>query len=125
MVGWKLMPSILIVDDEPAIRMILDKVFTRAGYRVRTAANGAEAMALFEHEEFDALLSDVVMPCMNGHELARWVAVNYPAVRTVLMSGYDLTCQKCACSPRCMLLNKPFNPREATQLVERVLGTGS
>jgi hypothetical protein len=59
---------------------------------------------------------------MNGHELARWVAANYPATRTVLMSGYDAGCQGCAYSPRCSLVSKPFMPREVVKVVEGALG---
>ena len=68
------MPRILIVDDEASIRALLTTAFGVAGYEVRTAPDGPEAMALCETERFDAVLSDVVMPKMNGHELARWIA---------------------------------------------------
>ena len=54
------MPRILIVDDEGGIRSMLARAFSRAAYEVRTAADGAEAMALVESEPFDVLLSDVL-----------------------------------------------------------------
>jgi DNA-binding NtrC family response regulator len=83
------MPRILIVDDEAAICSLLAGAFERAGYDVRTASDGPEALALCAAESFDAVLSDVVMPRMNGHELARWIVARHPQTRLVLMSGYD------------------------------------
>jgi DNA-binding NtrC family response regulator len=115
------MPSILIVDDEGPIRTLLAMAFSGAGYSVRTAANATEALALCEREAPDAMLSDVMMPGMNGHELAQSIAQCYPETRTVLMSGFDLTCLHCAYSPRCALLHKPFRPSEAIRAVERAL----
>ena len=66
-------PRILIVDDEGAIRTLLSLAFTQSGYEVRTAADGAEAVNLCQSEGFDVVLSDVVMPRMNGHDLVRWI----------------------------------------------------
>jgi hypothetical protein len=62
-------------------------------------------------QEFDAVLSDVVMPDGNGHELMRWIAVNRPEAATILMTGFDTGCERCAFSPRCKLLSKPFSFR--------------
>ena len=115
------MDRILVVDDEPAIRLLLSRALTREGYEVRTAADGAEAISLCHSERFDLMLSDVIMPSMSGHELARWVAVHYPETRTALMSGYDLACQKCPHSPRCTLLSKPFLPKDAVSFVREAL----
>jgi DNA-binding NtrC family response regulator len=114
---------ILIVDDEQGIRKLLAMVFTRAGYEVCTAADGAEAMGFCESGEFDALLSDVRMPGMNGHELVRWVVTRHPQTSTILMSGFDdIECQQCGIAPRpCSLLPKPFQPTDAVALVDRVL----
>ncbi len=115
------MPKILVVDDEPAVLKFVRMIFVRAGYEVETADGAEAAMEACKAMTFDVLLTDVRMPGMNGHELARWVAVNYPATRTVLMSGFDLHCQKCPYSPRCALLNKPFRPQQVLAAVERAL----
>ncbi len=112
---------ILIVDDESAIRTLLSAAFTMAGYRVWTAALPSEAMRLCSQEAFDAVLSDVVMPEMDGHELARWIAERYPRTRTILMSGYDTGCEDCPLTGRCLLLPKPFRPSQAVSIVEMAL----
>lgn len=115
------MPRILVVDDEKSIRSLLAIAFTRAGYEVRTAADAREAMALCATESFDALLSDVVMPQVNGHELIRWVVARHPAIRCVLMTAFDADCEDCPFAAQCRLLPKPFSPKEAVSLIERVL----
>ena len=115
------MPRILVVDDEAAIRTLLCAVFQGAGYEVRSAAAGHEALALLDAETFDAVLSDIVMPGMDGHELMRWVSQRHPKTACVLMSGYDVGCLDCPLSPGCTMLRKPFRPRDAVSLVERVM----
>jgi DNA-binding NtrC family response regulator len=114
-------PRILIVDDEPQIRTFLLVTFEHAGYDVRTAGNGREAIAICALESFDVVLSDVTMPEMNGHQVAQWIAAHHPATRTALMSGFDATCQKCSYSPRCRLIAKPFHPAKIVSFVEQVL----
>jgi len=115
------MPRLLIVDDEHAIRSMLAHAFARAGYEVKTASDPFQAMDLFDSESFDAILTDVQMPGMDGHSLIRWVAEAYPAVRSVLMSGYDIRCGDCPFPGRCELLQKPFVPSVAVAAVGQVL----
>ncbi len=71
-------PRILIVDDEPQIAAFLSFTFEDAGYVVRTACNGRDAITLFSAEPFDVVLSDVMMPEMDGHQLVQWLAAHYP-----------------------------------------------
>jgi DNA-binding NtrC family response regulator len=110
-------PKILIVDDEPAIRALLRMKFTHAGYQVEVAENVTAAKKACMAQEFDAVLSDVMMPDGNGHALMRWIAANRPATATILMTGFDSGCEKCPYSPRCKLLSKPFSPDEAVAMV--------
>jgi two-component system cell cycle response regulator CpdR len=114
-------PRILIVDDEPQIRTFLLVTFENAGYAVKTAGSGRDAIAICAAEPFDLVLSDVTMPEMNGHQLVRWVAAHYPATRTALMSGFDAGCEKCSYSPRCRFIAKPFPPKRIVSFVEQVL----
>jgi CheY-like chemotaxis protein len=116
------MNRILIVDDEPAIRSVLSLVFVRAGYDVRTAADAFKAIELCSSEPFDAILSDVQMPGMDGHSLVRWVAATYPNVRPALMSANEIHCGNCPLEGRCKLLRKPFNPNYAVALITKVIG---
>ena len=115
------MARILIVDDEPAIRSLLAAVLTREGFYVQTAGNGSQAMAICTAEPFDLVLSDVLMPGMDGHELAQWIATRYPSTPTALMSGYDIGCKGCPRSPRCKLITKPFRPGGVVSFVRAIL----
>jgi DNA-binding NtrC family response regulator len=114
-------PRILIVDDEPQLRVFLSITFQRAGYAVKTASGSRAAIALCVSEPFDVILSDVNMPEMDGHQLAHWVAVNYPATRRALMSGFHGGCRECSYPPRCHLITKPFRPQEVVSFVGQVL----
>ena len=113
--------NILIVDDEAPIRKLLSTCFARSGFAVETAPDGADAIALCESNKFDVVVSDVMMPRLNGHQLAQWVAVNSPSTITVLMSGYDADCKRCAYSPRCTLIAKPFLPHHMVDTVQSLL----
>jgi two-component system cell cycle response regulator CpdR len=112
--------KILIVDDEAQIRGFLSLTFERAGYVVKTAGSGRDAIALCEDEGFDVVLSDIAMPEMDGHELAEWIAAHRPATRTALMSGFDPGRRGRKYSPPCDLIAKPFSPHEVVTFVEQV-----
>lgn len=115
---------ILIVDDERGIRSLLKITFTQAGYEVETAADAMEAMALCASQPFDALISDVQMPSVNGHELVRWVVENYPATRCVLMTAYDdVDCHHCPAQRGCKILSKPFTPKHIVSVLEHLLAS--
>jgi signal transduction histidine kinase/CheY-like chemotaxis protein len=82
--------TILLVEDEQALREVTRRILTGAGYRVIGAANGPEALVLAsEHTgAIDLLLSDVIMPQMPGPQLAERLLVERPSVRVLLMSGF-------------------------------------
>ena len=84
--------TILLVEDEPALLALTGRLLRHLGYTVITAASPAEALALCEAREhpFDLLLTDVVMPGMNGRELAELVRRYRPGVAVVFMSGYPV-----------------------------------
>jgi DNA-binding NtrC family response regulator len=116
-------PNILIVDDEDGIRSLLSLSFSTAGYSVRTAENGLEAMQILGSEPFDAVLSDVAMPASNGHDLARWLARFHPAIHCILMTGWDTGCEDCPIAGRCSILEKPFSPNDAVAVVNAIIAS--
>lgn len=81
---------ILVVDDDPAVLQVACKILQRGGYQVLRAASGPEALEVAESHEgrFDLLLTDIVMPVMNGRELGEALAARYPDVRILYMSAY-------------------------------------
>lgn len=82
--------TVLVAEDEDAVRTITGRILERAGYRVLLAKNGVDALRVLDaHQgDVDLLLSDVAMPEMGGPELARQVAVRRPELPVLLMSGY-------------------------------------
>jgi CheY-like chemotaxis protein len=79
--------SLLIVDDEPTVRLTLSNVLAEVGYRVRSAEDGICALREIRNEVPKLLLSDLNMPNMSGFELLSVVRRRFPAIRTIAMSG--------------------------------------
>jgi two-component system, cell cycle sensor histidine kinase and response regulator CckA len=82
--------TVLLVEDQSAVRAVTRKILERTGYTVLAAASGAEALRLFEARggEVNVLLTDMVMPEMSGRELASRLRERRPSLRIVFMSGY-------------------------------------
>ena len=114
---------ILLVEDEPVLREIAQRVLVRAGFDVTAAADPGEAIIAAETgpEPFDLLLTDVVMPGMRGPELARRLRNSRPDLRVLLASGYA---EEIVDSDRHEdpLLAKPFSPETLLAAVDAVLG---
>jgi CheY-like chemotaxis protein len=79
--------SLLIVDDEPSVRLTLSNVLTEVGYHVRSAEDGLCALREIRNEVPRLLLSDLNMPNMSGFELLSVIRRRFPAIRTIAMSG--------------------------------------
>ena len=117
--------TILLAEDEDSVRVPSTASLRRLGYTVLVAANGGEALALAEAhpDPIDLLLSDVVMPDMNGRELTRRITARYPTIRVLFTSGYtdDVIARRGVLEPGLQFLPKPYTPPELAQEVRRVL----
>ena len=80
--------NILIVDDEPSLRKMIFDVLEQQGYRVFSADNGKQALEVMSKENIDLILTDIVMPEMDGYELATIVQEKYPNIKIQLVSGF-------------------------------------
>lgn len=120
--GWKWRghETILVVDDEPGLLNVTQTILTSQGYQVLCAESAEQALTMLETEQIDLLLSDVIMPNMDGYQLARKVRKCYPKVKIQLMSGFDNIC-----SPEAMdderLLQKPLESHALLQRVRTML----
>ena len=83
-----IMACILIVDDDEAIRELLKDYFQGLGYEIATAANGSEALAMIGQRDFDCIISDHVMPDMNGLELLEQLMKQGKKVPFLMVTGY-------------------------------------
>ena len=81
------MPSILIIDDEPSIRITLCEFLKKEGYEVFAAENVQSAISLLQEEAFDVVLSDIIMPRESGINLLKYVRAACPDIRVIMMTG--------------------------------------
>ena len=79
--------SILVIDDDAALSRTLSLILTRAGYRVRTAASGRKGFELLAGGGIDLVLTDIIMPELDGIEAIRRIRNEYPDLRVIAMSG--------------------------------------
>jgi len=114
-------PSVLVVDDEGAVRRFALRVLEREGYLVVEARDGLEALELIKQgHHFDAVVSDIVMPRMNGVELMQAMSTTSPELPIILMSGYATgALAELGISAPCAILPKPFPAERLLQEVRR------
>jgi two-component system cell cycle sensor histidine kinase/response regulator CckA len=116
--------TILLVEDEPMVRTVAERALARHGYTVLTANNGEEALERLKEngEKVALLISDVVMPLMDGPTMVREVRKTYPEVPILFMSGYaEEQLRKSIDIANVAFLPKPFSVQELAQAVQRVL----
>jgi DNA-binding response OmpR family regulator len=116
---------VLLVEDEAALRRLSRRVLAQFGYTVLEAPDGEEALHLAEayRGPINLVLTDVVMPRLNGHDLAERVRVSHPEARVLFMSGYvdDAVVQHGLQTQSISLLRKPFTPYALAARIREVL----
>lgn len=112
---------VLLADDEPVVRDMVNLALTRAGFTVLIAADGAEALALSRSYEgtIHLLLTDVKMPHMTGIELAAAMVIERPGIAIMMMSGHSSG--KIPVGFRTKLLRKPFLPKDLVTRIQNAL----
>jgi two-component system, cell cycle sensor histidine kinase and response regulator CckA len=117
--------TVLVVEDELAVRELVRKVLERSGYRVIVAATPREALEIVDKDPaaIDLLMSDVVLPQMGGRALAEQLTAKVPTMRILFMSGYtdDAIVHHGVLDPGTPFLQKPFTARGLTGKVREVL----
>ena len=117
--------TILLVEDEDALRVMTQRILERAGYRVFSASNGRDALSILEREgsKIQLLLTDVVMPSISGAELAAQSIVLQPSLKVVYISGYtdDALSHHGVLEPGINLIMKPYTSAKLTTEIRRVL----
>ena len=117
--------TVLLVEDEETVRRIAERVLARGGYDVLTAGEGAEAMALSRQHSgvIQVLVTDLVMPRMNGSDLARRLMAERPGIRVLFISGYDRDAARTSgpLEPGTDFIGKPFSPELLLERVGRLI----
>jgi PAS domain S-box-containing protein len=117
--------TVLLVEDEDIVRNLCVRILERLGYKVLQARNGAEAIALAQGygDRIDLLLTDVVMPGMNGAELARQLVLHHPERKVLFTSGYtdDAIVRHGILKEGVSFIGKPYTPSALAKKVRGVL----
>jgi CheY-like chemotaxis protein len=116
---------ILVVDDEPGVRQLVCRTLEGEGYRTREAAHGGEALELVEAspDRIDLVITDVVMPGMDGRELGRRLSQSRPGLPVLYISAYDVNdiFRRGSPSISAPFLQKPFPQDILLTCVEQLL----
>ena len=113
---------ILLAEDDDALRVYLERALVNAGYTVDSVDRGTAAIPLLEECEYDLLLSDIVMPEMDGIELAQRCNEVSPHTKVMFITGFAAVTLKASREqPHAKVLSKPFHLRDLVLEVERVL----
>ncbi len=122
-VSEKSRPRVLIVDDEEALARATSRVLTNAGYDITTASNGREAFELLKRASFDAVVSDISMPELDGIQLLRTLRQRDLDVPVILMTGAPdmATALEAIKHGALHYLSKPFDPNELKDVVQRAV----
>jgi DNA-binding NtrC family response regulator len=113
--------TILVVDDEEVIRNSCRRILEPEGYTFKTAGNGIEAFAILEKNDIDVVLTDLMMPDMDGIELLRNIKEKWPGVEVIIMTGYGTV----KTAVRAMkigvfdYIEKPFTPDDLLSLIRK------
>lgn len=116
--------SVLVVDDEGAVRRFAARVLERDGFGVLEATDGLQALEMVrDHgQSIDAVVSDIVMPRMNGVELMGALAASHPDLPVILMSGYATAAlSELGIASPCSILPKPFPAERLLAEVRRCI----
>jgi two-component system cell cycle response regulator CpdR len=115
------MLKILLAEDDDSMRLYLARALERVGYAVVSVDRGTAALPHLETDRFDLLLTDIVMPEMDGIELAQKAAVIAPEMRVMFITGFAAVALKAGkASPDAKVLSKPFHLRDLVAEVDRL-----
>ena len=120
------MAKILVVEDEPEIRILVKTILEKAGYSVVEAEDGEAALRLVNEEEPDLVLLDVMIPCIEGWEVCRRIRENEATRRLpIIMVTVRTTDEDIQRSVECGAnahINKPFDQKELLDTIKKLLG---
>jgi DNA-binding NtrC family response regulator len=121
------MSKILVIDDDPMVRKAIERILDRKGYDVVMADDGRRGLKLFEREQPDLVITDIIMPEREGIETIRAIQKIRPGAKIIAISGggrvgnVDFLTLAAKLGAR-EIIAKPFDPSELTRSVSRCLG---
>ncbi len=116
-----MMIRILLAEDDQIMREYLTRALQKSGYAVTAVDRGTAAIPLLQTERFDLLLTDIVMPEMDGIELAQRAGEMVPDLRVMFITGFAAVTLKAGqAMPNARVLSKPFHLRDLVMEVDRL-----
>ncbi|MEO8900852.1 MAG: ATP-binding protein [Polyangiaceae bacterium] len=115
---------VLLIEDEPAVRSVIERTLGLSGYRVTSASSGEAGLHAAETQPpFDLLITDAVMPGLSGWEVGKRLGARYPKLKILYISGYteDVVAQGGVLDPGMSFLQKPFSPSELLRSLRCIL----
>ena len=113
---------ILLVDDEEGYRELVARMLAKAGYEVVQAADGIEALSLLEKSKIDLVISDILMPVLNGYALVARLRAKWPHMPVILTTGYlSHDAAKSMMNGSVDFIPKPIDPEVLIQTVQRLV----
>jgi two-component system cell cycle response regulator CpdR len=119
-----MMARILLAEDDTSMREYLQRALQRVGYDVDAVGCGTEAIPLLEAGRYELLLTDIVMPEMDGIELAQKASAMDPDIRVMFITGFAaVALQSGRAAPEAKMLSKPFHLKDLVAEVDRIFQT--
>jgi two-component system cell cycle response regulator CpdR len=118
---------ILLAEDDDSMRSFIERALVKAGYEVTSFANGREAYERLQQEPFTLLLTDIVMPQMDGIELARRASEIEPDLKIMFITGFAAVTLNTGTKavPGAQVLSKPFHLKDLVREIDRLLGVAA
>ena len=114
--------TILVVDDEPALRDLAEEILNLQNYQVLSAESGSEALKILNKNDIDLMITDVIMPGMDGYQLASEVKFHYPNIKIIMASGYsDEASREGVDTPEYQQLQKPYRSADLLKNIRDLL----
>jgi two-component system cell cycle response regulator CpdR len=116
--------AILLAEDDEAVREFVKRALAYHGHNVTAVGDGGSALAALEETSYDLLLTDIVMPEMDGIELAQKASAIDPSIRVMFITGFAaVALQSGRTAPEAKLLSKPFHLKDLVLEVDRIFQT--
>ena len=117
------MARILLAEDDDSMRSFLARALSRAGHEVISVSDGLEAVPLIKRNDFDVLVADIVMPGIDGIDLAKQASSAIPGLKIMLITGFAAVAIQAenTFANRAKVLSKPFHLRALVDEIDRLL----
>ena len=117
------MARILVAEDDTAVKSFVSRALTHRGHKVTSVGDGVQALEALDRDSFDLLITDIVMPSLDGIGLALKVAKDFPSLPVLLMTGYSAERQRAHNLEEliCEVITKPFTLQEICEAAEAAL----